>query len=239
MSDGELSNAVTRRSVLKHTGVATFTVSVPTKSATAEPSSTDKVRLLEAAITYDVLSEPSRNNVEFSTYTTCPSAIYYLEDGVVRTPASKGSEKVRSMFKGHERLINFGGLRPHENGRRLGNVRAQSIVKSTIGSLRPYELWELAGGKTHRVPGYQVIAEPDRSIVKTQEERFEVEVGETRSKELEVEDIEISAIKFSGVKVDNPGIPDRELSENYVYVSRRVEVQPELIVRDHGTVELE
>ena len=127
MTDSDSSTERTRRSVIKHTGVGAFALAASTSSVTAGASSSSGARLLEAAITYDDLSEPSASNVELRSYTTCPGPTYHVEDGVVRVPDSSRVNGLGGMFEDNGQLINFGGLRRHEDGRQLGRVRTQSL----------------------------------------------------------------------------------------------------------------
>ncbi len=238
MTDTGLSTERTRRSVIKHTGVGAFALAASTSSATAASPSGGGTRLLEAAITYEVLSEPSASNVELRSYTTCPGPTYHVEDSVVRIPASDSANGIGKLFEDDGQLINFGGLRHHEDGRLMDEGQTQSLVKSTLGSLRPYELWELAGDGTHEIPEFRIDTQPDGSIVTTEAGSFEVAVGGVGSQTLGVEQIDLSAVKFLDGAFDNPDIPDRELSQKYEHVRRRVEARPELTVSDRGSVEL-
>lgn len=238
----------TRRRVLQYTGAAA--VALTTGASTVGGSPSKKVRLLEATLVYESVSQ-GQNEVEIQYAHVCPDGFYRVDESArtIEVPESPAQDSMKDALQNNRRVVNFGGLRalPKEA---LGGDLPESLVDTAIGT-RPTSVILLpnrnpktdekseSSSGPKRTPKFQISPKDGESIVKIQDTSFSVPVGETELVTLDRYDETVMGIRFGNGKMEGTGLPAQEVSQKHEQVELSLTVEPELRIKDFGDLSLE
>lgn len=225
-----MTDAPTRRDVLRRTAAATTVGAATSTQVSAEPDG--RLRVVEAGLRYDVPDEPSLQTGHVDSrppYTVNAAGDQILVD-----------DDVRSEFT--------------EDALRKGALAAE--VPTALGTRRELgdetRLTELPVGLTSRMRsrGYVSLASeietPAASVMPTGEatklvvagERTRrVEAGSSVTIELDPETVTARTVRV-GERVDRPDIPNYQRARQLDFDTTRIEVTPVFELVDHGRVDL-
>lgn len=238
----------TRRRLLRYTGAAT--VALTTEVSTVGGSPSETVRLLESALVYDRVSEgQSESEIQYAS--VCPDGFYRVDENArtIEVPESPAQDSMKDVLRNNRRVVNFGGLRalPKEA---LGGNLPTSLVETAVGT-RPSSVILLPdqapkadkksddSSEPKKTPEFQISPKDGKSIIKVQDTRFSVPVGETKSVTLNRYDETVMGVQFEDGNMEDTGLPDQEVSQKHERVKLTLTVEPELRVKDFGDLSLE
>ena len=231
-------DSISRRTVLKHSAAAASVSPLALGgNAVAQRESEGEVRLIEAAIVYDVASELPENT-ELEGQNICPDGMYSVEGGTVTVPPSPAQERILGALQTNDIAVNFGGLSGITDGQ-FGGVPTRSLVSVTTRDTVAHKAWLVASDSTHRMPSFVITPDGSGTSVVTDGQQSTVDIGETLRQDLGSESVALSAIEFSEGTFSNPNLPERMLAQKHEITARTVTVEPQLRVKDLGVLDIE